>query len=118
MIVLEILSEIFVEFLFKGVILGFFRLIGKAIDSLKATLFGIKKTLDPLKILEKKYLYKEIELTDNLNPILKSGRKGAILEVIDKDKVFAEFYDLKGKQIEWNNVLVFEIGMEQFKLKK
>ena len=115
---LEILGEIFVEFLFKGVILGFFRLIGKGIDSLKATLFGIKKPLDPIKTLEKKYLYKEIELTGNLNPNLISGLKGIVLEVIDKDKVFAEFYDLKGKQIEWNDDLVFEIGMEQFKLKK
>ena len=55
---------------------------------------------------------------DNLNEKLKSGQKGAILEIIDKNKLFAEFYDKKGKQIELNNELVFEIGINQFKLKK
>ena len=118
MIILEILGRIFVEILFKGIILGFFRIIGKGIDYLNAKLFGIKKSIEPIKVLEKKYLYKEIELTDNLNSKLKSGQKGAILEIIDKDKVFAEFYDQNGKQIEWNDELVFEIGIRQFKLKK
>ena len=49
---------------------------------------------------------------------LKSGQKGAVLEIINKYKIFAEFYDKKGKQIELNNELVFEIGINQFKLKK
>lgn len=69
-------------------------------------------------MLEKKYLYKRIELTDNLNEKLQSGQKGAILEIINKNKIFAEFYDKKGKQIEWNNELAFEILLNQFKLKK
>ena len=79
---------------------------------------GTKKPINSIKVLEKKYLYKKIELTDNLNEKLKAGRKGAILEIIDKNKVFAEFYDGKGKQIESNNELVFEIGMNQFRVKK
>ena len=78
---------------------------------------GTKKPTDPIKVLEKKYLYKKIELTENLNSQLKSGLKGAVLEVINTDKVFAEFYDGKGKQIKRKNEFVFEIRMNQFKLK-
>jgi len=118
MIILEIFGRIFVEFLFKGIILGFFKQIGKGLSRLNELIFGIKKPNDPIKVLEKKYLYKEIELTDNLNGKLKSGQKGVVLEIIDKDKIFAEFYDGNGKQIEWNDELVFEIDMAQFKLKK
>ena len=123
MIVIEILGEIigriFVEFIFEGIILGIYRLWKKAVEFIRVNIFGFKpKPIDPKKALEKKLLYKKIELTENLNSELKSGQKGAILEVINKDKVFAEFYDRNGKQIELNNELVFEIGIKQFKLKK
>ena len=123
MIVIEVLGEIigriFVEFIFEGIILGIYRLWKKAVEFIRVNIFGFKpKPIDPKKALEKKLLYKKIELTENLNSELKSGQKGAILEVINKDKVFAEFYDRNGKQIELNNELVFEIGINQFKLKK
>lgn len=118
MIILEILGKIFIQILFEGIILGFFRLIGKGFNKLGDLFSGTEKPIDAIKVLEKKYLYKKIELTENLNEELKSGRKGAVMEIIDKEKVYAEFYDGKGKQIEWNNELVFEIGMNQFKLKK
>ncbi len=82
-------------------------------------IFGFKaKPIKPEEILEKKILYKKIELTENLNDKLKIGQKGDVLEIINKDKVFAEFYDSKGKQIEYRNKLVFEVGIKQFKLKK
>jgi len=35
--IIEILAEIFIEFLFKGVILGFLRLIKKAFNFIKNT---------------------------------------------------------------------------------
>ena len=123
MIVIEILGEIigriFVEFIFHGIILGIYRLFKKGIEFIRVKIFGVKaKPIKPKKALEKKLLYKNIELTENLNSELKVGQKGVILEVIDKNKVFAEFYDRNGKQIELNNELVFEIGIKQFKLKK
>ena len=123
MIVIEILGEIigriFVEFIFHGIILGIYRLFKKGIEFIRVKIFGLKaKPIKPKKALEKKLLYKNIELTENLNSELKDGQKGVILEVIDKNKVFAEFYDRNGKQIELNNELVFEIGIKQFKLKK
>ena len=123
MIVIEILGEIigriFVEFIFHGIILGIYRLLKKGVEFIRVKIFGLKaKPIKPKKALEKKLLYKNIELTENLNSELKSGQKGAVLEVINKDKVFAEFYDRNGKQIELNNELVFEIGINQFKLKK
>jgi len=115
----EIIGRIFVEFIFHGIILGIYRLLKKGVEFIRVKIFGLKaKPIKPKKALEKKLLYKNIELTENLNSELKSGQKGAVLEVINKDKVFAEFYDRNGKQIELNNELVFEIGINQFKLKK
>jgi hypothetical protein len=115
----EVLGRIFVEIIFEGIIVGTYRLLKKGVEWIKVNIFGFQpKPTDPKKSLEKKLLYKKIELTENLNSVLKSGQIGAILEVINQDKVFAEFYDRKGNQIEWDNELVFEIKMNQFKLKK
>lgn len=118
MIIFEILGKIFIDIILEGIIFGFFRLIGKGFNKLGELFSGTEKKIDPIKVLEKKYLYKRIELTDNLNEKLQSGQKGAILEIINKNKIFAEFYDKKRKQIEWNNELAFEILLNQFKLKK
>ena len=115
----EILARIFVEIIFQGIILGTFRLLKKGVEWFKVKIFGFQpKPIEPKKALEKKLLYKNIELTENLNSKLKVGQKGVILEVIDKNKVFAEFYDRNGNQIELNRELVFELGTKQFKLKK
>lgn len=123
MIVLEIIGEIigriFIEIIFEGIIVGTYRLLKKGVEWIKVKIFGYKpKPIDPKKSLERKLLYKKIELTENINSVLKAGQIGAILEVINIDKVFAEFYDRKGNQIELNDELVFEIKMNQFKLKK
>ncbi len=118
MIIIEILIDIFARIIFEGIILGFFKLLKLAYYYLREILFGIERPTNPKKEFEKKLLYKEIELTENLNSELISGQKGVILEVINRNKVFAEFYDRNGNQIEWNNELVFEIGMKQFRIKK
>ena len=115
----EILGRIFVEIIFEGIIVGTYRLLKKVVEWVKVNIFGFRsKPTDPKKALEKKLLYKKIELTENLNSSLKSGQIGVILEVINQDKVFAEFYDRKENQIEWDDELVFEIKMNQFKIKK
>ena len=56
-----------------------------------------------LKFWIRRYFYKNIELTVNLNKQLKFGVEGVVLEIIDKDKVFAEFYESKGETnwVEW-----------------
>jgi hypothetical protein len=113
-----IIFEIFTEIILEGIVYKLFRFVGKGFNKLGELFTGTKKKVEPIKMLEKKFLYKKIELTENLNEKLKSGQKGAVLEIINKNKIFAEFYDKKGKQIELNNELVFEIGMNQFKLKK
>jgi hypothetical protein len=112
-----IIFEIFTEIILEGIIYKLFRFIGKGFNKLGELFTGTKKKVEPIKMLEKKFLYKKIELTKNLNEKLKSGQKGAVLEIINENKIFAEFYNKKGKQIELNNELVFEIGMNQFKLK-
>ncbi|MCI2230028.1 MULTISPECIES: hypothetical protein [Polaribacter] len=113
-----IIFEIFTEIILEGIIYKFFRFLGKGFNKMGELFTGTKKEIEPIKILEKKFLYKKIELTKSLNERLKSGQKGVVLEIINKNKIFAEFYDKKGKQIELNNKLVFEIGMNQFRLKK
>lgn len=123
MIVFEIIGgilvRIFVDIIFEGIIGRTYRLFKRGFEYIKVKVFGFeRKVPDPIKALEKKLLYKQIELTQNLNSILKSGQTGTILEVINDDKVFAEFYDRNGNQIEWKGELVLEIGMNQFKLKK
>lgn len=80
MIVIEILGEIigriFVEFIFEGIILGVYKLYKKTVKFIRINIFGFKpKPIDPKKALEKKLLYKKIELTENLNSELKSGQK-------------------------------------------
>lgn len=117
MIILEILGKIFIELLFEGIVLGLFRLIRKGFTKLIEFLSGTKKSIDPIKTLERKYLYKKIELTENLNDKLKSGQKGTVIEIINEHKVFAEFYDNKGQLIEWDNELAFKIKIEQFRIK-
>jgi hypothetical protein len=118
-IILEILGEIFVELIFRGIILGIFRLFKKSVEFIRVNVFGFKaKPIKQEKILEKKLLYKNIELIENLNSELQTGQNGVILEVINRNKVFAEFYGKNGEKIEFNNELVFEIGIKQFKLEK
>ncbi|SHM83536.1 hypothetical protein [Polaribacter sp. KT 15] len=117
MIIIEILGKIFIDIILEGILYGFFRLIGKGFNKIGELFSGTEKKIDPIKMLEKKFLHKKIELSKNLNEKLKSGQKGVVLEIINENKIFAEFYDKKGKQIELNNELVFEIGMNQFKLK-
>ena len=116
---IELIGRIFVEFIFEGIIIGIYKLFKKCVEFIRVKVFGLKaKSVKQEKKLEKKLLYKNIELTENLNNELKIGQKGTILEIINKNKFFAEFYDKDGKQIELNNELVFEIGIKQFKLKK
>lgn len=114
---LEFLIEWFVQIILEGLIFGGIRRIGRGINYLKDRLCGKKKPADPMKALEGKYLYQEVELTENLHSGLSVGRKGAVWEIIDRDTVFAEFYDEKGNQVEWNGETVFEVGIHQLKLK-
>ncbi len=118
-LLVEIIMRVFVEIIFEGIIVGIYKLFLKVIEFIRVKVFGFEpKTLKQKKWVSEKLLYKNIELIDNINSKLKTGQKGTILEIIDKDKVYAEFYDSKGKQIEVNNELVFEIRIKQFKLKK
>ncbi|WP_440881155.1 hypothetical protein [Tenacibaculum sp. C7A-26P2] len=113
----EILVRIFVEIIFEGIIVGIYRLFKRAIEFIRIRVFGFQpKPITPKKALENKLLYKRIELTENLNSVLKAGQIGAILEIINKEKVFAEFYDEKGNQIEINGDLVFKVGINQLRL--
>lgn len=107
------------EIIFEWIIGGIYVAFRTLYDWLKEKLFGIKdKKKAELKKIENKILYKKIRLTENQNNGLKNGLNGAVLEVIDKENVFAEFYDLNGKQIELDNKSVFEIRIDQFRLTK
>ena len=38
------------------------------------------------------------------------------MEVINHNNVLAKFYDRKGNQIEWDNIIEFEIKMNKLKI--
>ncbi|MEM0575511.1 hypothetical protein [Flavobacterium polysaccharolyticum] len=118
MIILEVLFEILAWFILEVIADGFLKILKQTYYYLREIIFGIERPTDPKKEFEKQFLYKEIELTENLNSKLITGQKGVILEVINRNRVFAEFYDTNGNQIEWRNKIVFKIGMKQFKIKK
>ncbi|MCP3931086.1 MAG: hypothetical protein GY705_18540 [Bacteroidetes bacterium] len=118
MIIIEFLGKVFIDILFEGIFLGFFRLIGKGISKLETLFSGQKSPIDPKRTLEKKYLYKRFVLQENLNEIIKKGTPGAVLEIIDKNLVYVEFYDINGKQIEFNNELVFKVKLNAITLEK
>jgi hypothetical protein len=117
----ELLARIFVEIIFKGIILGTLNFLNKGLNFIWYKITGKKKSENKTNSkaqLKKQLLYKKIELTENLNTILRKGQQGVVLEIIDKDTVFAEFYDHNKKQIEVDNELVFKVGIKQFRLNK
>lgn len=116
---LEIIIRIFVEIIFEGIIISIYEALLRVFEFIRVKVFGFEpKPSKSKNRIEKKILYKNIELIENINPKLKAGQKGTILEIINKNKVYAEFYDLNGKQIEFNDKLVFEIRVRQFKIMK
>jgi len=119
--IFELIGKIFVEIIFEGLIKGLFRLLSKGFDFVKYDIIGLKKTektKNPIIDLEKRLLYKTIELKEDFNSTFKKGQRGAVLEIIDKEKVYAEFYDQSGKQIEVDNMIVFEVRINQLRLEK
>jgi hypothetical protein len=76
---LELITLFFVEIIFHGLILGLWKLMKTAIDFFKYSIIGIQKTehlTNPIRELEKKLLYKKIELVEDLNSTLKKGQLG------------------------------------------
>lgn len=117
--IFELLVEIFIEIIFDGIILGFFRLILKGYKYLKHKIFNTplkEKPKDPVKEAENKFLYKLIVLTENVNPILKYGQRGMLIEIVDTKQVCAEFFNKDDKRIEYENNSLFKIRTNQFKL--
>jgi ribosomal protein L23 len=117
MLILEVVGNFFVEIIFQGVILGTFKLIGRGYDFLRRKLRGLPTPpISPIKKLEKKLLYKEIILKEDVNPAIRTGMNGVVLEIIDEQTVFAEFLDANKNQIQYADELVFEVKMSQFRL--
>ena len=118
MIIIEFLGKVFIDILFQGIFLGFFRLIGKAFGKLGRLFSGKQLPADPVKKIEKEYLYKKVVLNENLNEVLKQGTPGAVLEIINPNHVFVEFYDIHGKQLKLNNETVFKVKLNAITLVK
>jgi hypothetical protein len=115
----ELFARIFVEIIFKDILLGTLKFLKKGLRFIWYKVTGQKKSEKKTSSkaqLEKHFLHKKIELTENLNSSLKKGQQGVVLEIIDKDTVFAEFYDHNKRQIVVDNELVFEVGIKQFRL--
>jgi len=73
----EIIGRIFVEFIFRGIILGIYRLFKKVVEFIRVKIFKFKeKPIEPKKVFERKLLYKNIKLTENINPNVIIGMNG------------------------------------------
>lgn len=59
--------------------------------------------------------YDIIELTENINPKLKKGMQGTILEKYDEDNFEIEILDVDGLNIEFDNQMTFTVAKEQIK---
>ncbi len=112
----ELLAELFVEIFYEVVIIGGIRLIKKGLRRLWYKIKGIKEPENPIDILAKKLLYKDIKLRRRINPSLTRGHQGKILEIIDQNNVVADFLDFKGNQIEYKNKIAFRLKMNEFRL--
>lgn len=115
----ELFVRIFVKIIFKVIIQRTLNFVDKGLRFVWHKITGYKQSkskTNPKAQLEKKLLYKKIELTENLNSSLKKGQHGVVLEIINKDAVFAEFNDHNKRQIKVDKELVFEVRMKQFRL--
>ncbi|MEN2436700.1 hypothetical protein AAH994_14885 [Weeksellaceae bacterium A-14] len=115
--ILGALFEVIILEIFGGIIKFFYRKIKYFFNLIIGKNYEEKQ--NPLIETERKYLYKNIILKEDLNEILKKGCNGAVLEIIDSENAFAEFYKLNSKkQIESNGELVFKVKLNQIELKK
>ncbi len=107
------------EIIIRDIIFGFFGFVFNSIAKVLKNIFGLKYEGNSLKLIEKKYLYKNVVLIENLNEKLKSGLKGAVLEIIDEENAFVEFYEPNStQQIEYESELTFKVNLKQIELLK
>ena len=107
------------EIIIRDIIFGFFGFVFNSIAKVLKNIFGVKYEENSLKLIEKKYLYKNVVLIENLNEKLKSGLKGAVLEIIDEENAIVEFYAPNStQQIEYESELAFKVNLKQIKLLK
>ena len=119
MIIFEIIGEFIIGIVFEGIVLGTFRRVRRVWNDLKRKIFNLPNSdLDLISKFEKKVLYKDIITTTDINPKIPAGMKGCILEIINPQKVFAEFYDENGSQIEYEGEIVFELDIDRLKIMK
>lgn len=55
------------------------------------------------------YQYQRVELTSDINPVLKVGMTGVILEVWDEEHYEVEFLDENGFNYEYNGAGIFTL---------
>ena len=119
MIIFEIIGEFIIGIVFEGIVLGTFRRVRRVWNDLKRKIFNLPNSdLDLISKFEKEVLYKDIITTTDINPKIPAGIKGCILEIINPQKVFAEFYDENGSQIEYEGEIVFEVDIDRLKIMK
>ncbi len=110
----EFFAEIIGQAIFEGFFMGTYRLIKKGIYKL----FGIKEKLTEKERIEKRMLYKYFTLKKDVNPLVKKGMKGTVLEIIDLKNLYAEFRDPNDGLIEFENEIVYKIPIRSVKLIK
>lgn len=61
------------------------------------------------------YQYQVIELVESINPVIKVGMQGVVLEVLDSDTYEIEFLDDDGFNFEFEGRFTFTLKINQLK---
>ncbi|MEO1548263.1 MAG: hypothetical protein AAFU74_16080 [Bacteroidota bacterium] len=68
--------------------------------------------------IEKKWLYKKVSPKERLKIGIEIGTIGTVMELIDNNTAFVEFYDQNGEFVEIDNELAFKVELKNIKLKR
>lgn len=109
----ELIAEIFLKWILGGIWVG----LNMLYDWIKGLLFGVPKHVVGKKRLKKKWLYKKVSPVVTLDNGVLRGTVGTVMEIIDNDYAFVEFYDHKGDFIEIDGELAFKVELILLKLK-
>ncbi|MBK7296841.1 MAG: hypothetical protein IPI91_09480 [Flavobacteriales bacterium] len=80
-----------VYIVYETILKGFFRAIRSIYRWLALVLFGVKYPNAEFERIKRIYTHKRVVLRDVLFDVIPKGTQGVVLEVIDEEKVFAEF---------------------------
>ncbi|HQX39173.1 MAG: hypothetical protein IPI00_02100 [Flavobacteriales bacterium] len=109
-------AEVLVYIVYETILKGFFRAIRSIYRWLALVLFGVKYPNAEFERIKRIYTHKRVVLRDVLFDVIPKGTQGVVLEVIDEEKVFAEFESATGDKVSIGDETVFEVELNRLSL--